>query len=261
MLSVVFLTDAKRHPKPGVGPIEGSEAEKVAARINKAQEIIETTAQRRADALAHNRSLREPKVAVPREVNPEDEKFKTLKDTLKNGGVQVVSAPQLFPTPVDLACRMAELAGISAGSRVLEPSAGTGRLVQQILEHGCFHEDLTMVEINGSLAQTLRTVYPTCRMFQDDFLELTVEKLGRFDVILMNPPFANGQDIAHIKYARKFLHEHGILVAICANGPRQNEALQPLADSWEVLPAGTFTESGTNVNTVLLTMLAEEVTV
>jgi hypothetical protein len=35
-------------------------------------------------------------------------------------------------------------------------------------------------------------------------------------------------------------------------GPRQHDKLQPLADSWEYLPAGTF--EGTNVRTVLLTM-------
>lgn len=34
------------------------------------------------------------------------------------------------------------------------------------------------------------------------------------------------------------------------------KALQPLADHWEPLPAGTFAEQGTNVNTVLLTIHA-----
>jgi 16S rRNA G1207 methylase RsmC len=70
----------------------------------------------------------------------------------------------------------------------------------------------------------------------------------------MNPPFADGADIKHILHARTFLNPGGKLVAICANGPRQQAALQPLASSWEPLPAGTFKESGTNVNTVLLTI-------
>jgi hypothetical protein len=43
----------------------------------------------------------------------------------------------------------------------------------------------------------------------------------------------------------------GRLVAICANGPRQNDQLKPLG-TWEVLPADTFKEQGTNVNTALL---------
>jgi hypothetical protein len=42
----------------------------------------------------------------------------------------------------------------------------------------------------------------------------------------------------------------GRLVAICANGPRQREKLQPIASSWEDLPSGTF--KGTGVNAALL---------
>ena len=49
-------------------------------------------------------------------------------------------------------------------------------------------------------------------------------------------------------------------VAICANGPRQQAALRPLVDEsggeWEDLPAGTFKDSGTNVNAALLTIYA-----
>jgi len=37
----------------------------------------------------------------------------------------------------------------------------------------------------------------------------------------MNPPFHNGADIAHIKHALHFLERDSVLVAICANGPRQ----------------------------------------
>ena len=45
------------------------------------------------------------------------------------------------------------------------------------------------------------------------------------------------------------LKSGGRLDGICAGGPRQAEALQPLASSWEELPAGTFT--GTGVRSVL----------
>ena len=46
------------------------------------------------------------------------------------------------------------------------------------------------------------------------------------------------------------------MVAICANGPRQQTTLKPLAENsggwYEDLPAGTFASQGTNVNTALL---------
>jgi 16S rRNA G1207 methylase RsmC len=44
----------------------------------------------------------------------------------------------------------------------------------------------------------------------------------------MNPPFANGDDIKHITHALK---PGGRLVAICANGPRQNDKLRSVVDA------------------------------
>jgi hypothetical protein len=81
----------------------------------------------------------------------------------------------------------------------------------------------------------------------------------------MNPPFERGADIEHILHAMKFLapagwdpglmgDKGGLLVAICANGPRQQAELKPLATTWEELPEGTFAAQGTNVRTVMLTI-------
>ena len=76
----------------------------------------------------------------------------------------------------------------------------------------------------------------------------------------MNPPFANGQDIKHIRHAATMLKPGGRLVAICANGPRQNDQLRPWVEQhqgqWHPLPAETFAVSGTSVNTVLLSIEA-----
>jgi hypothetical protein len=47
----------------------------------------------------------------------------------------------------------------------------------------------------------------------------------------MNPPFANADDIKHIMHALKMLKPGGRLVAICANGPRQNDKLRPIVES------------------------------
>jgi 16S rRNA G1207 methylase RsmC len=88
-----------------------------------------------------------------------------------------------------------------------------------------------------------------------DFLQCTTDALwGTFDRIVMNPPFERGVDIAHIKHAMTFLKPGGRLVAICANGPRQRFHLKDsgLASEWIDLPAGTFKEQGTGVNTAML---------
>ena len=82
--------------------------------------------------------------------------------------------------------------------------------------------------------------------------------LGTFDRIVMNPPFANADDIKHIMHALKMLKPGGRLVAICANGPRQNDKLRPIVEArggiWEELPSDTFIGAGTSVRTVLLTL-------
>jgi protein-L-isoaspartate O-methyltransferase len=180
------------------------------------------------------------------------EAFDALKQTLK-AGVQVVTAPQLFPTPSDLADRMVEAADLEPGQNVLEPSAGTGAIIDAIrrkLNHGTA---ITAVEINPTLAH--RLAFFDClgadRVHPKDFLTCNGD-LGKFDRVLMNPPFENGADIKHILHAISFLKPGGRLVALCAAGPRQNDKLRPLAHVWEELPADTFKDAGTGVRAALL---------
>lgn len=198
---------------------------------------------------------KEPRPIVQRQ-EPELTPFDAMKESL-DAGIQVVSAPQLFPTPPDLAARMVEEADLSPEHRILEPSGGTGRLLVAI-KNALPEADLTAVEIKSHLADVIRTAYrvPT---FCKDFLTCNGE-LGTFDRILMNPPFENGADIKHILHARHMLNPGGRLVALCANGPRQQEALQPLAAHWEALPAGSFKDEGTMVNVALLIIDQDEPT-
>lgn len=168
-------------------------------------------------------------------------------------GLQFSSIPGYFPTPKAVVERMIQLADIEPSHKVLEPSAGHGAIVDGILSAGVPWQNITLVEYNATLASILahkyRLVYP------GDFLEKTAWEIGGpFDRIIMNPPFEKGQDIKHIKHAITMLKPGGILVGICSGGTKQTEALQPLADSWEILPAGTFKESGTNVQSVLFTV-------
>jgi protein-L-isoaspartate O-methyltransferase len=166
--------------------------------------------------------------------------------------------PQLFPTPPALAARMVEIAGIEPGDRVLEPSAGTGNILRAIVDAEVQRKSgpapfVVTIEINRSLADAL-TAHLASWVFCGDFLEQNFQSDAHFNRVLLNPPFANGADCAHIRHALKFLKPGGRLVAICANGPRQQAELRPLATTWEELPNGTFADQGTNVRTVLLTI-------
>ena len=191
----------------------------------------------------------EPTRLAGREQTPPD--IAAMRQALKDG-VQVAVAPQLFPTPPALAARMAELAGIEYHDRVLEPSAGTGNILRAIVDAEPTAE-IHAVEINRALCDALPAgLMADGEALCADFLECTTEQLGRFRRIVMNPPFADGLDIKHIKHALHFLARDGRLVAICANGPRQQAELHPLATTWEELPEATFAD--TNVRAVLMTV-------
>ena len=242
--SYIYLTDSKIHTPPTAEESKAAtEAREKAARETDDRRMREKLAKLEADkATAPAREEQKAKAAT----------FEAMAKALKGGGVQVLSAPQLFPTPADLADRMVEMSEMRPMPRVLEPSAGTGRLSFAV-QKARPTAKITNVEISPSLASNLKA-----RHFDEvriaDFLSLTKSDLGEFDNVVMNPPFINGQDIAHILHAKTFLAPGGKLVAICADGPRQNEKLKPLACAWEALPAGTFSESGTSVRTVLLTI-------
>lgn len=179
-----------------------------------------------------------------------------VRQTLNIGAesVEVVNLQQTFQsfyTPGGVASQMMVAADLTAGDKVLEPSAGTGNLITAAKIHGIFGGDITAIEIDESKIPALWNM--AGRVICGDFLQQN-GNLGRFDKILMNPPFTGGADIKHIRHAMQFMEPGGRLVAICANGPRQREALEPISSAWVELGAGAFKESGTGINTALLTI-------
>jgi protein-L-isoaspartate O-methyltransferase len=191
-------------------------------------------------------------------VPPERTEFDAMKETLK-AGIKTVCAPQLFPTPREIAEKMNELLNVEVGHDVLEPSAGTGNLVGVL---GCSWKahnpeagSVTAVEINKALADRLAVEQPLTKVICDDFLNCN-GNLGKFDRVIMNPPFENGSDIKHIQHARTFLKPGGRLVALCANGSRQRAAFMDIAEHWEDLPEGSFKNQGTGVNVALMVLTA-----
>lgn len=193
--------------------------------------------------------------------------FDAMRATLK-AGIQIVTAPQLFPTPRELAARMIDAADIQPGARVLEPSAGTGALLGamggRMFGHDPERGTVFAVEINAALCENLKREFPLTCVVCHDFLQWGNVLAPSFDRIVMNPPFANADDIKHIQHAAALLAPGGRLVALCANGPRQRETLKEWTEesggTWEDLPAGSFKEQGTGVNVAMLVYEAPEQT-
>jgi len=219
----IFLTDSKVHKKPE--PI---------------QDEPPTPTPPRPEPLANRGYTPKPETEYDR-----------MKETLKNGGVKVEVADQLFPTPKTIAEKVIEYADIEEGHTVLEPSAGAGSLLDAITTTGT-QAKLTAVEINFHLCNRLKERFEDVRYA--DFLSLNGD-LGQFDRVVMNPPFKNGEDIKHINHALDHLKPGGRLVAICANGPRQQKAFMDQAEYWEDLPEGSFKNQGTNINTALMVLV------
>jgi protein-L-isoaspartate O-methyltransferase len=201
-------------------------------------------------------AIRQSEASIKRreEAKKEDDNpFALMEQSLKHG-IEAVSSYCLFPTPAHVAEQMVQLAEIESGMPVLEPSAGTGNLVAAV--HATVDTEVLAYEINPDLCNQIRNRIPSnvCAVRCKDFLEVN-EGAGYFARVVMNPPFDHGSDIIHVQHALNFLRPGGRLVAIVANGPKQQKELQPLADQWIELPAGTF--QGTNVRTAIVVISKE----
>lgn len=155
---------------------------------------------------------------------------------------------QLFPTPPEIAADMVRRADIKAHHAVLEPSAGTGRILDA-LPPGV---NVWAVEKNGDLATALALKYQHVAVACGDFLQWTAPHAfpEGFDRIVMNPPFERGADIKHVEWALRMLAPGGRLVCLVAGGPKQGQfaAAHPWFESWALLPAKSFAREGTEVN-------------
>ena len=195
------------------------------------------------------RHLMEHTEAIGEEMAAERPRFEGLKSDERKP--RAVSSMNLFQTPEPLAARLASMIGTG---RILEPSAGLGRLYRAVRAQDR-ESHITLVEIAAECAGELYRATEqdgNSRLIQGDFLEQSPEILGRFDAIIMNPPFKMGRDIKHIRHAQSFLVPGGRLVSLCAAGPRQREKLQPIVSEWYDLPAGSFKEEATNVSAALI---------
>jgi len=163
---------------------------------------------------------------------------------------RAVSAYQLFQTPPTLAARLVALLGTPA--RVLEPSAGLGRLLDVLPPCEC-----VAVEVAPQLCEILyRWNRPNIRMtlLQRDFLTVAPLETGLFDAVAMNPPFHLRSDIAHIEHALTFLKPGGRLAALCLDTEHRERALRHRCATWEKIPAGAFAGEGTRVACIMLTI-------
>lgn len=167
--------------------------------------------------------------------------------------------PGFFPTPPDIAEQLMEFAGLGEVKTVLEPSAGSGCLIDMVRQQ---HPGIVIYycEINCFLLEILRAKYEKSgevHFIGRDCFDLDpVIFQPRFDAIVLNPPFERGDDAAHVLHACKFLAPGGILAAIVSDGvfARKDKKATAFRDFLRDstadiagLPVDAFKPSGTGV--------------
>lgn len=163
---------------------------------------------------------------------------------------------QFYRTPDAVAQRIVQDLAIIRHENILEPSCGDGallRALQNRIRHTGSKAQLFGVEFDGARAQQCRDA--GFNVLTANFL--TWETQRRFDLIVMNPPFYGTHYFKHIEKAWELLEDGGQLVAILPVTARDNHGLVGKAfpsASWYDLPVGSFSESGTNINTLVLTL-------
>lgn len=199
------------------------------------------------------KELRSINRATGRELAEMRPRFARLADRHTNGAAPVaVAAFNLFPTPVQIAAKLAAILSPAPGARILEPSAGTGRLLDALTPYN--PAEIVAVEVAPECAGVLFTqARPGVTLRQRDFLACTPDDLGLFDGVAMNPPFHMRADVAHILHAVRFLKPGGTLAAICMQGRARRSAFSGPGWTWEDLPPGSFRETGTSTPTAIVT--------
>lgn len=147
--------------------------------------------------------------------------------------------------------------------RVLEPSAGTGRLVAPAAATGV---PIHAVEVDKDRVWQLVAAFrsrPNVTVQRANFLDLTPAPV--YSHIVMNPPFCGTHWMEHVVHAYDFLRPGGKLVAILpvtadVGDTRKHREFRdwlmriPSERRFKDLPPESFAESGTMINTVTLTL-------
>lgn len=192
-----------------------------------------------------------------------DDPRATVEGLLDNGAL-TVERDGFFETPNAVIDRMFEL--VAPRGWVLEPSAGMGAIVKRLVRCDEVATIIT-VEKNPRRAEYLKDVfipqgvnYVHC----GDFLAVTPDTFSmKFDTIFANPPFEEGQDIDHVQHMYTLLDDGGKMVSVMGEGAFfRNDKKATAFRDWlrsvgywsEQLPAGSFKESGTGVNTRLVVL-------
>lgn len=164
---------------------------------------------------------------------------------------------QFYPTPravVDAALEFAHIPNPEHYRgrdfpvlRVLEPSCGDGRIMDALRGR---RQNAFGIEYHPGRAAEAKAKGHA--VLTANFLDHP--PTPEFDAVVMNPPFYGRHYVKHVQHAMRFLKPGGTLVSILPATAHYDHG--ELQGEWCDLPVGSFSESGTNVPTGMLRMMA-----
>lgn len=123
------------------------------------------------------------------------------------GEVRNTELSQWFTDP-KLALRIMQWADFPSGSRLLEPSAGRGAFIdagRHVHSYRWCAVEIDERLVQGPLSDLSRAPhFAPVELLRWDFLDVTTQHIGVFDGVVMNCPYENEQDVAHVLHALDF---------------------------------------------------------
>lgn len=142
-----------------------------------------------------------------------------LIDRVLSVGSRQLNKFHFYPTPEAIFEYITQYTALSffgasqKSVRVLEPSAGEGSLIRQLLAFG--EEEGRNFVVDGYDIDPLNVIFcqeAGLNVTQADFL--TISPSAEYDLVLMNPPFNGDEFIKHIRHAQQFLKPEGMLISV-----------------------------------------------
>ena len=165
---------------------------------------------------------------------------------------------QFFATPPEVADWLVSLAGdFSPDCKVLEPSAGTGAIIDAIhrVQPDVIVDCYELMPENKEKLSKLDHI----RLLGDDFTQ--AEHSSEYDLIVANPPFSKNQDIRHVMQMYHDLKPGGTVAAITSRHWQQASEkvckdfrafLEEVSAQVYEIEEGAFKKSGTGVGTIAI---------
>lgn len=144
-------------------------------------------------------------------------------------------------TPSEVADRMVDYLELTGNEIVAEPQAGTGNIIQSLINAGHDYKKLIAIERNYSLCSYIKERFKEdISVNQMCFLEYAANNKCKIFLprIIMNPPFKKIKQhiAAALSLLGKGIHDRAIIVALVPIS-YQHEDMETI----EVLPIDTFT--------------------